>query len=100
MVKKLLGVREEANKIQLETVKQIIVLATNGLGLVAALAWNNVIQETVNLYIKPYLPNGSGLASLFIYAFLITILAVSVTTQLARVKERLERQNQTPTHEP
>lgn len=84
----------EAARIQLETVKQIIVLATNGLGLVAALAWNNIIQEVVNAYVKPYLPAGSGLISLFLYALLITLLAVSVTMQLTSVKERLEAQSQ------
>lgn len=84
----------EAAKIQLETIKQVIVLATNGLGLVAALAWNNIIQEVVNAYVKPYLPAGSGLVSLFLYALLITLLAVSVTMQLTRLKERLEAQTQ------
>lgn len=81
---------KEAARMQLETVKQMIVLATNSLGLVAALAWNSVIQESVNTYIKPYLPAGSSLISLFIYALLITSLAVSVTLQLTRIKENLE----------
>lgn len=69
----------------------MIVLATNGFGLVAALAWNNVIQDAVNSYIKPYLPSGSGLISLLIYAILITILAVTVTVELTKIKESLEK---------
>lgn len=76
---------------QLETTKQMIVLATNGFGLVAALAWNNVVQDAVNTYIKPFLPNGSGLVSLLIYALLVTVLAVGITVQLTALKDRLEK---------
>lgn len=71
-------------------VKQMVKLSTSGLGLVAALAWNNVIQDLVNNYIKPYLPSGSTLLSLLIYAILITILAVIVTYNLTTLEEKLE----------
>ena len=71
--------------------KQMMLLATSGFGLVAALAWNNVIQELVNNYIKPYLPAGSSLFSLFIYAVIITTLAVTITYQLGKLIQRLEK---------
>jgi hypothetical protein len=77
--------------IHLEVVRQMLVLATSGFGLVAALAWNNVIQELVNNYIKKFLPNNSGLASLFIYAIIITTIAVLVTYQLSKLAEKLEK---------
>lgn len=70
--------------------KQMTALATSGLGLVAALAWNSVIQETVNEYIKPLIGSNSGIISLLIYAILITILAVFVTLQLTRLEEKLK----------
>jgi|GEM_PF-338601 len=73
-----------------EVLKQMVTLATSGFGLVAALAWNNVIQEVVNNYIKPYLAQGSGLLSLLLYAILITTLAVTVTYQLTKLVEKLE----------
>ena len=76
--------------IRIAILKQMVTLTTSGFGLVAALAWNNVIQDLVNNYIKPYLPSGSSLLSLLIYAILITILAVSVTYNLTTVVERLE----------
>lgn len=79
----------EKKKLHKEILKQMVTLATSGFGLVAALAWNNVIQELVNNYIKPYLPNG-GLFSLLLYASLITILAVTVTYQLTKLVEKLE----------
>lgn len=79
------------NKLHIAVVKQMITLTTSGFGLVAALAWNNVIQEFVNNYIKKYLAVGSGIISLLIYAILITILAVIITYQLSTIVERLEQ---------
>src|SRR3989344_3347878 len=76
--------------IRVAILKQMVTLTTSGFGLVAALAWNNVIQDLVNNYIKPYLPQGSGLMSLFLYAVLITTLAVLVTYNLTKVVEKLE----------
>lgn len=78
-------------KLHLEVITQMLSLATSGFGLVAALAWNSVIQELVNNYIKKFLPFNSGLISLFIYAVIVTILAVVVTMNLSAVKERLEQ---------
>ncbi len=72
-------------------IHQMIALATSGFGLVAALAWNNVIQSLVNDYIKPYLPKGSGIISLFLYAVLITVLAVTITYQLSKLTDRLDK---------
>lgn len=72
-------------------VTQMLTLATSGFGLVAALAWNNVVQELVNNYVKKFLPNNSGLTSLLIYAIVVTILAVTVTYQLSEIKEELEK---------
>ena len=77
-------------RLHVAIVKQMVALATSGFSLVAALAWNNVIQDLVNNYIKPYLPSGSTLLSLLIYAVLITVLAVSVTYNLTKVVKKLE----------
>ncbi len=77
-------------RIHRTVITQIITLTTSGFGLVAALAWNNVIQDLVNEYIKPYLPSGSGLVSLVIYALIVTILAVVITTHLSNLAKRYE----------
>ena len=82
--------KQSSNQLHVAVLKQMLTLATSGFGLVAALAWNNAIQELVNAYIKPYLPRGSGLISLLIYAVLVTILAVIVTLNLSKLIERLE----------
>jgi polyferredoxin len=83
--------KQQPNKLRSAILKQMLTLATSGFGLVAALAWNNAIQELVNSYIKPYLPNGSGFISLLVYAALITVIAVVVTVNLSRLIERLEK---------
>lgn len=78
-------------KIHIEVVRQMITLSTSGFGLVAALAWNNIIQEFVKNYINKWLPQSGSLVSLLIYAVVITILAVSVTIQLSKLLGRLEK---------
>jgi len=90
MAKKLV-VPESTKDLPLAVVKQMIALSTSGFGLVAALAWNNVIKETVDGYIKPHLPQGSGILSLFIYAIIVTALAVLTTLNLTKLEKRLEK---------
>ncbi len=81
--------KKEVDKhLHTEIIKQMITLATSGFGLVAALAWNNVIQEFVKVYINKWLPAGGGLLSLFIYAITITAIAVFVTYQLSKLLKR------------
>ncbi|MCL5019856.1 MAG: DUF5654 family protein [Patescibacteria group bacterium] len=76
-------------KLHVELVKQMLTLATSGFGLVAALAWNSLIQEFVNSYIKKWLPANSGIISLLIYAVVITVLAVFITYQLSKLSEKI-----------
>lgn len=71
-------------------ITQMLTLATSGFGLVAALAWNEVIKEAVQTYIKPYFAGGSGLISLLIYAVIVTSLAVIVTYQLTKINEKID----------
>ncbi len=63
----------------------MLTLATSGLGLVAALAWNELIKEVVSVYIKPVVGGNSGAISLLIYAVLITLLAVFITYSLTKL---------------
>jgi len=72
-------------------IRQMSTLATSGFGLVAALAWNNVIKEAVEIYIKPIIGEKSGLFSLIIYAILITALAITVTFQLSKLEEKFDQ---------
>lgn len=78
-------------KLHIELVKQMLTLTTSGFGLVAALAWNSLIQEFVNSYVKKLLPSGSGILSLLIYALIVTVLAVFITYQLSKLSEKLQK---------
>ena len=82
---------EKEKRLHIEVVKQMITLSSSGFGLVAALAWNNVIQEIVNNYVRKFFPKDSGLISLLIYAIIVTLLAVFITFQLSKLVKRLEK---------
>lgn len=82
---------ENIKELPQAVIKQMLALSTSGFGLVAALAWNEVVKETVNVYIKPHFPENSGLISLLIYATLITALAVLVTLQLTKLSKKIEK---------
>ncbi len=82
---------QQEKRLHVLIVKHMLTLAVSSFGLVAALAWNNVIQEFVAAYVKPYLPQGSGLVSLIIYAVIVTVIAVGITYQLTTLIDRLER---------
>lgn len=70
-----------------ELLVQLITLSTSAFGLVAALAWNEAIQQFVKDFIEPRIP-GSGLISKLIYALLVTGFAVLITFQLTRLASR------------
>lgn len=72
-----------------EYVKTMIQLATSGFGLVAALAWNNAIQALF----KQIFGEAGNIISLFGYAVVITVVIVFVTTRLAKLAERVEKQS-------
>ena len=77
--------KKEASNLKKQFANQTLKLVTSGFGLVAALAWNEVIKEAVNIYIKPLFGEESGLVSLLIYAVLVTGLVVFVTYQLSKI---------------
>lgn len=80
---------KKEKKLHIEVIRQMLTLATSGFGLVAALAWNNVIQEFVKTYVKKFLPGSdSGIFSLLIYAIVVTFLAVFVTYNLSKILKK------------
>ncbi|MBI4037204.1 hypothetical protein HY385_02170 [Candidatus Daviesbacteria bacterium] len=74
----------QSRKFHQALITQLLTLSTSGFGLVAALAWNDTIQQVVKEFIEPKIP-GSGLISRFIYALIITALAVFITYQLSKI---------------
>ena len=77
--------QHEAEEFKKEFADKLLKLVTSGFGLVAALAWNELIKEVISQYIEPIFGGGSGLVSLLIYAMVVTFLAVVVTYQLSKI---------------
>jgi uncharacterized membrane protein (DUF106 family) len=74
----------------LALVRNMIVLAASGFGVVVALAWNEWIKYVVDNYITPLVGKNGSAISLFIYAATITCIAVIVTMQLTYLQRKLE----------
>ncbi len=74
------------NELKKEIVEKLTTLATAGFGLVAALAWNDAIQS----FFKEIFGDQSGVWAKFIYAIIITVLVVIITTQLGRIANKLK----------
>jgi len=81
-------IKKETNQLKRQFASQLLKLVTSGFGLVAALAWNEVIKEIISEYIKPLFGESSGIISLIIYAVTVTLLAVLVTYQLSKISKR------------
>ena len=72
----------EVTKLIMETILGFI---TTAFAFVAGLAWNDAIQKLIEHFIGA----GDALPSLFIYAIVVTIVAVLVTVILARVAGKM-----------
>ncbi|KUK79213.1 MAG: hypothetical protein XD95_0539 [Microgenomates bacterium 39_7] len=85
---------ENLDELPLAIIKNIITLSTSGFGLVVALAWNELIRTAVSQYLIPIFGEGGGIISLLVYSLVVTVLAVIVTMELAKVQRKLEKQGQ------
>ncbi|MBU3901662.1 hypothetical protein KJ590_03270 [Patescibacteria group bacterium] len=78
------------NKIK-ETKKEVkekmLTLVLAGFGLVAALAWNDAIQTLF----KILFPKSEGVIGKFIYAAIVTILIVFISSHLRKISEKTEQ---------
>ena len=63
-------------------------LITTALGLVAALAWNEAIQQ---LFTQVLGEAGGALAAKFFYAFIITLIVIFATISVGRAAERAKK---------
>ncbi len=65
--------------------QSMITLASAALGLVAALAWNDAIKETMT----KWLGDDDSLGAKYTYAILVTLVAVIVVLILARLAAKV-----------
>jgi len=62
----------------------MIALFSAAFGVIAALAWNSAITDLIHTW----LPGGKGIGPEFIYAVIITLIAVIVMVQMGKLAER------------
>ena len=72
----------EVTKLIMET---ILGLITTAFAFVAGLAWNDAIQKLIESVIG----TGDAIPSLFIYAIVVTIVAVVITVLVARIAGKM-----------
>lgn len=77
---------KQKKSLRLEIVEKMSTLATAGFGLVAALAWNEAIQDLF----KIAFPDKDSLTAKFVYAMFITVLIVLITWWFGRATKKLK----------
>jgi hypothetical protein len=80
--------KQQPTSIRIEVLDKISGLATAGLGLVAALAWNDAIKSIFDTYF----PKTSGIIAQFVYAIILTTFIVFVTIKLGRLTNIAKKQ--------
>ncbi len=71
---------KSSDEFKVQLLETFASLITAAFGLVAALAWNETIKQAV----AQVFSNGNDLMGLFVYAVIVTILAVIMTLLIAR----------------
>ena len=74
-----------ANDVTKLIMETILGLITTAFAFVAGLAWNEAIQELIKQFFK----TEGTLTGLFVYAVIVTVVAVIVTVLLARIAGRM-----------
>jgi hypothetical protein len=73
-----------------EVIEKIAALVTAAFGLVAALAWNGAIQELFALFFR----DQSTLVAMFVYAIVVTIIAVIAVILIGRAAAKAKREDE------
>ena len=75
------------SKMKKEVVDKLAALITVAFGLVAALAWNGAIQSVF----KAVFGDASSMGAMFVYAIIVTIIAVYATILIGKLSEKAEK---------
>ena len=67
-------------------VSESLGMMATAFSLVAALAWNEAIKSLI----EEFIPKGKGAASLFIYALIVTVIAIIIGSRLSKIKQEIE----------
>ncbi|BDZ70934.1 DUF5654 family protein [Methanobacterium petrolearium] len=72
--------KKQAEEVKGQVLQTIATLLTTAFGLIAALAWNDAIKALI----LELVPQQDGTTGLFIYAIIITVIAVVATILIGR----------------
>ena len=70
-----------------KVIDKLTTLITAAFGLVAALAWNNAVKTLIDKYFGA----GEGIGAMFIYALMVTCLAIVVILILEKISEKAKK---------
>lgn len=73
--------KDQIKEVKSQVLENISILITTAFGLIAALAWN----EAIKALITEFIGKGNGITGLFIYAIIITLLAIIVTIVIGKL---------------
>lgn len=95
MIRAQAAARAQAQVASTIVLATIISLVTAAFSFIAALAWNDAINEVIDLHVTPLFQrlNLSQDAVLLLKAIVVTILAVIVVLTLQRVASRMARKS-------
>ena len=82
------GNTQKEGTLTAEVLDKFSELITTALGLVAALAWNEAIQQ---LFTQLFGEAGGALAAKFFYAVIITLIVIFATISVGRAAERAKK---------
>jgi len=77
-------IKNEIKEVKKELKENTLTLILGGFGLVAALAWN----EAIKTLFETFFPKESALIGKFIYAIIVTIIVVVVSSQLKKISQQ------------
>ncbi len=83
--------KKEEDRIHVQILEKTVTLMGAGMGLVAALAWNEAIKK---LFVRIFGEQSSGdVVAMFIYAAVVTMVVVLVTLRLTKILEKMKRKS-------
>ena len=69
---KVIKTSRQKDEFKIQVLETFAALITAAFGLIAALAWNEAIKGLINKFFE----SGDGLMAMFVYAIVVTIIAV------------------------
>lgn len=90
-IQKEIGKGKESREMVVAVLDKMNVLFTSGMGLVAALAWNEAIKNMFDQIFPPQDKN--SIFALFGYAVVVTIIIVMVTYRLTKLLEKVKKED-------